>query len=186
MKNKIVPFTCSGKWAGCLQGHVKVAKVTSYSVKYIEGMPIKIVRQHYIEMFDKYGKHLKTLVFDQNGTLIGEEIYNYSDEGLLIEVTFSKKGKITLHDMYVYHNGHMVRISSYGEENTFRGNTIFIYDKKDNLIEHRWDSLTPENMWKWVYTYDENDNRLTGSYYTGSQIDFLIRFVIPMMRTVSK
>ena len=48
MKDKIVPFTCSGKWARCLQGHVKVAKVTSYSVKYIEGMPIKIVRQNYI------------------------------------------------------------------------------------------------------------------------------------------
>ncbi len=172
MKDKIVPFTCSGKWARCLQGHVKVAKVTSYSVKYIEGMPIKIVRQHYIETFDKFGNHLKTLEFDQNGTLIGEEIYNYSDEGLLLEVTFSKKGKITLHDIHEYNNGHVVRISSYGEENMFRGNTIFIYDEKGNLIEHRWDSRTPDNRWKWVYTYDENGNRLTGCYYRGTQNRF--------------
>lgn len=76
MKDKIVPFTCSGKWARCLKGHVKVAKVSSYSVKYIEGMPMKIVRQHYIETFDKFGNHLKTLEFDQNGILIGEEINN--------------------------------------------------------------------------------------------------------------
>lgn len=172
MENNIVPFTCSGKWARCLLGHIKVAKVTSYDVKYIEGMPIKIVRQHYIETFDKDGRHIKTLEFDKNCTLIGEELYNYSDDGLLLEVIFSKKGKVTLHDIYEYSNGRVVRISSYGEDNSFRGTTIFIYDKRCNLIEHRWDSRTPENRWKWIYTYDENGNRILGSYYQGSNDKF--------------
>lgn len=44
MKDKIVPFTCSGKWVRCLQGHVKVAKVTSYSVKYMKVCLLKCKR----------------------------------------------------------------------------------------------------------------------------------------------
>lgn len=158
MDNK--PFTCYGKHAWCLQGHVKAAKVTSYSIKYIEGFPVQIVRNHYIETFDKRGNHLKTYEYDKNCVLTGEESYTYSQEGLLLEIVFTKNGKQTLRNVHKYNSiGKRECILSYGEDNHFRGKEVFVYDDNGNLTEHRWETENPIYCWKHTYSYDENGNR---------------------------
>jgi len=119
--------------------NIKSQKTTRYSAGMKFGEVVKVKWEDSSEEFyDKKGKIIKKLIFDEDGTLSTKEIYHYDVKEKLIEMIYIFEGKEIARWDYSYEYdeiGNEIKFTDKSIEGTFERKEIIKYDKNGNILE---------------------------------------------------